>query len=137
MYYEMLCVKYDVLNLHIGHVQTSITSSLSVSHAAAPSARLDCMQLYLVHHAQTIRRLAAETIARQTFVRSHGVKGQAGKGKDYLENVFLNIFGLVHVCIQIGVVSFAYVVSGDLLAPCFAPGSVNQGGGAVRGALPC
>ena len=41
-YYEMLCVDYDVLILHIGHVLTSITSSLSVSHAAAPSARLDC-----------------------------------------------------------------------------------------------
>ena len=42
-YYEMLCVDYDVLILHIGHVLTSITSSLSVSHAAAPSAWLDCI----------------------------------------------------------------------------------------------
>ena len=46
------------------------------------------MQLYLVRRAQTVRRLAAETFARQTFVRSHGVKGQPGKEKDYLEHVF-------------------------------------------------
>ena len=39
--YEMLCVDYDVLVLHIGHVLSPITSSLSVSHAATPSARLD------------------------------------------------------------------------------------------------
>ena len=78
MYYVMLCVDYDVLVLHTGHVPSPIMSSLSlslsVSHAAAPSARLDCMQLYLVCRAQTIRRLAAETFARQTFVCSHGVK---------------------------------------------------------------
>ena len=67
-YYVMLCGDYDVLNLHIGHVQSSITLSMSVSHAAAPSARLDCIQPYLVHHAQTVRRLAAETFAQQTFV---------------------------------------------------------------------
>ena len=84
----MLCVDYDVLNLHIGHVQSSITSSLSVSHAAAPSARLDCMQLYLVRRAQTVRGLAAETLARRTFVRSHGVKRQPGKGRNNLEHVF-------------------------------------------------
>ena len=87
-YYVMLCIKYDVLNLHIGHVQTSITSSLSVSHTAAPSVRLDCMHLCLVRHLQTVRRLAAETFARQTFVCLQGVKRQPGKGKDYLENVF-------------------------------------------------
>ena len=63
MYYVMLYVDYDVLNLHIGHVQSSTTSSMPVSHAAAPSARLDCMQLYLVRCAQTIRRLAAKTFA--------------------------------------------------------------------------
>ena len=82
MYYVMLCVKYDVLVLHIGHVLSPITSSLSVSHAAALSTRLDCLQLYLVRHAQTVRRLAAEMLARRTFVRSQGVKAQPGKGKD-------------------------------------------------------
>ena len=87
-YYEMLCVDYDVLILHIGHVQTSITSSLSVSHAAAPSARLDCMQLCLVRCLQIVRRLAAETFARRAFVCSQGVKRYPGKGKDYLKNVF-------------------------------------------------
>ena len=104
MYYVMLCVDYDVLNLHIGHMQNSITSSLSVSHAAAPSARLDCMQLYLVRRAQTVTRLAAETFARQTFVRSHGVKRQPGKGKNNSRTFFLSIFGLVRVCIRLGVV---------------------------------
>ena len=62
-YYEMLCVDYDVLILHIGHVLTSITSSPSVGHTTALSARLDCIQLYLVHRAQTVRHLAAETFA--------------------------------------------------------------------------
>ena len=104
MYYVMLCVDYDVLNLHIGHVQRPITSSLSVSHAAAPSARLDCMQLYLVCRAQTVRRLAAETFARQTFVCSHGVKRQPGKGRNNSRTFFLTIFGLVCVCIRLGVV---------------------------------
>ena len=99
MYYMILCVDYDVLNLHIGHMQNSITSSLSVCHAIAPSARLDCMQLYLVRRAQTVRRLAAETFAGQTFVRSHGVKRQPGKGKDNSRTFFLFIFGLVRVCI--------------------------------------
>ena len=93
-----------MLNLHIGHVQTLITSSLSVSHTAAPSARLDCMQLYLVRCAQTVRRLATETFARQTFVHSHGVKGQPGTGKDNSRTFFLSIFGLVRVCIRLGVV---------------------------------
>ena len=40
------------------------------------------MQLYLVRRSQTVRRLAAETLARRTFVRSQGVKAQPGKGKD-------------------------------------------------------
>ena len=63
-YYLMLFGDYDVLNLHIGHVQSLIMLSMSVSHAAAPSAWLDCIQPYLVHCAQTIRRLAAETFAQ-------------------------------------------------------------------------
>ena len=63
MYYEMLCVDCNMLYVHIGCVQSAIMSSMSVSHAAAPSARLDCMQPYLVSHAQTIRHLAAETFA--------------------------------------------------------------------------
>ena len=63
MYYVMLCVDYDVLVLHTGHVPSPIMSSLSVSHAAAPSARLDCKQLNLVRLAQTVRRLAAEMFA--------------------------------------------------------------------------
>ena len=88
MYYVMLCVDYGVLNLHIGHVQSSITSSLSVSHAAAPSAWLDCIQLYLVRRAQTVRCLATETFAQRTFVCSYGVKRQPEKGKYYLEHVF-------------------------------------------------
>ena len=104
MYYAMLCGDYDMLNLHIGHAQSLIVSNLSVSHAAAPSARLDCMQLYLLHHVQTVRHLAAETFARQTFVRSHGVKGQPGKGRNNTRMFFLIIFGLVRVCIQLGVV---------------------------------
>ena len=132
----MLCVDYDVLVLHIGHVLSPITLSLSVSHAAAPSARLACMQLCLVRRSQTIRCLTAETLARQTTVRSQGVKGQPGKGRNNSRTFFLYIFGLVRMCIRLGVKKFAYVVSGDLLAPRFAPGSVNQGGGAVRGALP-
>ena len=99
-----MCAKYDELNLHIGHVQSSITSSLSVSHAAAPSARLDCMQLYLVRRAQTVRGLAAETFARRTFFCSHEVKRQPGKGNYNSRTFFLIIFGLVRVCIRLGVV---------------------------------
>ena len=95
----MLCGDYDVLNLHIGHVQSSITLSMSVSHAAAPYAQLDCIQPYLVGRAQTVRLLAAETFARQTFVCSHGVKRQPGKGKDNSRTFFLSIFGLVCLCI--------------------------------------
>ena len=103
MYYVMLCGDYDMLNLHIGHVQSSITSRMSVSHAAAPSARLDCIQPYLVHCMQTVRRLVAVTFARQTFVCSHGVKRQPGKGKDNSRTFFLSIFGLVCLCIRLGV----------------------------------
>ena len=94
--YVILCVDYDVLYVQIGCVQSAITVSMSVSHAAAPSAWLDCIQPYLVCCVQTVRRLAAETFARQTFVHSHGVKRQPGKGKDKLENVLPNYlwFGL-------------------------------------------
>ena len=102
-YYEMLCVDYDVLILHIGNVQTSITSSLPVSHATAPSAWLACMQLCLVCYLQTVRRLAAETFAQRIFVRSHGVKGQPGKGRNNSRSFFLLIFGLVRVSILLGV----------------------------------
>ena len=59
-----------------------------VSHAAAPSVRLDCVLPYLESRAQTVRRLAAETFARQALVRSHGVKRQPGKEKYNLEHVF-------------------------------------------------
>ena len=102
-YYVILCGDYDVLNLHIGRVQSSITLNTSVSHAAAPSARLDCIQPYLVRRAQTVRRLVAETFARRTFVCSHGVKRQPGKGKDNSRMFFLSIFGLVCLCIRLGV----------------------------------
>ena len=61
------------------------------------------MQLYLVRRSQTVRRLAAETLARRTFVCSQGVKGQPGKGKDNSRMFFLYIFGLVRVCIRLGV----------------------------------
>ena len=47
MYYKMLCVDCNVLYVHIGCVQSAIMSSMSVSHAAAPSARLDCMRFAL------------------------------------------------------------------------------------------
>ena len=50
--YEMLCVDYDMLVLHIGHVLSPITSSLSVSHAAAPSVRLDCICSYTLYIAR-------------------------------------------------------------------------------------
>ena len=98
-----LCAKYDVLNLHIGHVQTSITSSLSVSHAAAPSVRLDFVLKCLNNHMQTIRRLATGRFARQAYTNSHGVKRQPGKGKDNSRMLFLSIFGLVCLCIRLGV----------------------------------
>ena len=53
------------------------------------------------------------------------------------ENVFSFYlwFGLSVYLTWYGIVSL--IESGDLLAPSFAPGLVNQGGGAVRGALPC
>ena len=108
MYYVMLCVDYDVLYLHIGHVQSSITLSMPVSHAAATSVWLDCIKPYLVRHMQTLRRLAAKTFARQTFVRSHGVKRQPGKGRNNSRTFFLYIFGLVCLCIQLGVVQKPY-----------------------------
>ena len=104
MYYVMLCVNYDVLNLHIGHMQSSITLTMSVSHAAAPSVRLDCMQLYLVHRVQTVQHLAAETFAQRTFVHSHGVKRQPGKGRNNSRTFFLYTFGLVYLCTRLGVV---------------------------------
>ena len=131
-----LCADYDMLYVHIGCVQSPITLGMSVSHAAAPSARLDCIQLYLVCRAQTVRHLAAETFARRTLVCSNGVKRQPGKGRNNLEHVFPYHlwFGLSVYPTWGGTVSL--VESGDLLAPSFAPGLVNQGGGAVRGALP-
>ena len=101
-YYMMLSGDYDVLNLHIGHVQSWIMLSMSVSHVAASSAWLDCIQPYLVHCMQTVRRLAAETFAQQTFVCSHGVKRQPGKGKNNSRMFFLSIFGLVCLCIRLG-----------------------------------
>ena len=99
MYYEMLCVDCNVLYVHIGCVQSAITSSMFVSHAAAPSARLDFVLKHLARRVQTVRHLAAEMFAQQTFVCSHGVKRQPGKGKDNSRTFFLSIFGLVRVCI--------------------------------------
>ena len=57
------------------------------------------------------------------------------KGEKQLENIFPFYlwFGLSVYPTWCGIVIL--VESGDLLAPSFAPGSVNQGGGAVRGAL--
>ena len=88
MYYMMLCVDCNMLYVLIGCVQSAITLSMSVSHAAAPSARIDFVLKHLVRHVLTVRHLAAKTFAQQTFVYSHGVKRQPGKGKDKLENVF-------------------------------------------------
>ena len=61
----------------------------------------------------------------------------AREGEKPLENVFPYYlwFGLCVYPTWCGIVSL--VESGDVLAPSCAPGSVNQGGGAVRGALPC
>ena len=50
--YVMLCIDYDVLVLHNGHVLSPITLSLSVSHAAAPSARLDCICSFALYIAR-------------------------------------------------------------------------------------
>ena len=60
----------------------------------------------------------------------------AREGERQLENVFLFYlwFGLSVYPIWCGIVSL--VKSGDLLTPSFAPGLVNQGGGAATGALP-
>ena len=63
-YYVMLCRDYDMLNLHISRVQSSITLSMSVSHAAAPSAWLDFVLKHLLRCTQTVRRLATEMFAR-------------------------------------------------------------------------
>ena len=64
------------------------------------------------------------------------MKRQPGKGRNYLEHVFPQHLwcGLSVYPDWCGIVSL--VVSGDLLAPSCAPGSISQGGGAVRGALP-
>ena len=64
------------------------------------------------------------------------MKGQPGKGKDNLKHVYTQHlwFGLSVYPTWCGAVSL--VESGDLLAPSCAHGLVNQGGGAVRGALP-
>ena len=69
-------------------VHSPITLSMYVSHATAPSARLDFVLKCLESRVQTIRCLAAEILARQTTVYSYGVKRQPGKGKDNLENIF-------------------------------------------------
>ena len=99
----MLYVDYDMLSLHIGRVQSSITLSMSVSHATAPSVWLDFVLKHLAHRMQTVGRLAAETFARRIFVCSHGVKRQPGKGRNNSRTFFLSIFGLVRVCIRLGV----------------------------------
>ena len=131
-----LCVDCDVLYVHIGHMCSLISLGMYVSHATAPSVHLDCVLPYLESRAQTVRRLATETFARRALVCSQGVKQQPGKGTDYLENVFPHHlwFGSCVYLNWCGIVSL--VESGDLLAPSCAPGLVNQGGGAVRGALP-
>ena len=69
-------------------MHSPVTLGMYVSHAAAPSVWLDCVLPCLESRVQTIRCLAAETFARQAYVRSHGVKRQPGKGKDNLENIF-------------------------------------------------
>ena len=60
----------------------------------------------------------------------------AREGEKQLKNVFPSYlwFGLSVYPTWCEIVSL--MESGDLLAPNFAPGSVNQGGGAVRDALP-
>ena len=63
MYYVMLCVDCNVLYVHIGCVQSAITSSMYVSHAAAPSAWLDSVLKCLESRSQTVSRLATETVA--------------------------------------------------------------------------
>ena len=112
-----LFADYDMLNVHIGCVQSPIMLSMSVSHAAAPSAQLDFVLKYLESHAQTVRCLAAETVAQRAYVHSHGVKRQPGKGKDILKNVFPHYlwFGSCVYPIWCEIVSLVEI--GDLLAP--------------------
>ena len=131
-----MCVAYDVLYVTTSVCALSNTLGMYVSHATAPSAWLDFVLKCLESCVQTVRHLAAEMFAQQAIVCSHGLKRQPGKGRNNLENVFPHYlwFGSYVYPTWCGIVSL--VESGDLLAPCFAPGSVNQGGGAVRGALP-
>ena len=107
-----------------------------VSHAAAPSVRLDCVLPYLESQMQTIRHLATETFTRRAIVCSHGVKKQPGKWRNNLDNVFSHHLWFVSCVYPPWCGTVSLVESGDLLAPSCAPGLVNQGGGAVRGALP-
>ena len=74
VYYMKMCVAYNVLYVATGVVHSPIMLGMYVSHAAAPSVRLDLVLPYLESCAQTVRRLAAERFARQTIVCSHGVK---------------------------------------------------------------
>ena len=104
MYYMMLCVDCTMLYVHIGCVQRAIMSSMYVSHAAAPSTRLDFVLKCLESRVQTVRRFAAETLARRATVCLYGVKKYPGKGKLYSRTFFLTIFGLVRVYIRFGVV---------------------------------
>ena len=83
-----LCANCDVLHVHIGRMCSLIMSGMYVSHAAAPSVRLDLVLPCLESHAQTIKCLATEMFARPTLVCSHGVKRQPEKGRNNLENLF-------------------------------------------------
>ena len=85
-------------------LHSPITLGMYVSHAAALSVQLDFVLKYLESCVQTVRFLAAETDARHSFVCSQGVNRHPGKGKDNSRMFFLSIFGLVHVCIRLGVV---------------------------------
>ena len=107
-----------------------------VSHATAPSVRLDFVLKSLESHTQTVKCLATEMFAQRASVCSQGVKKQPGKGKDNLQHVFLHHlwFGSCVYPTWCGIVSFVEI--GDLLATICAPGLVNQGEGAVRGTLP-
>ena len=131
-----MCVAYDVLYVTTGMCVQSNTLGMHVSHTTAPSVGLDCVLPHLESRAQTIRRLATKIFARQAIVCSHGVKKQPGKGRKNLENIFPHHlwFGSCVYPTWCEIVSL--VESGDLLAPSFAPESINQVWGAVRGALP-
>ena len=83
-----MCANYDMLYATTGVCSQSNTLGMYLSHAAAPSVRLDCVLPYLESRAQTIRCLAAEIFARKAIVNSHGVKKQPEKGRNNLENVF-------------------------------------------------